>query len=303
MSVTVRRLGLVAVAMATGASALSTSMSSADATTLHRSTLDLAVSGPNTGTSRPAAWAIRNAVSGSTPAEDLPDYPAHPDGIIVVALRVRLAGAAPEVVVTDAPTVADLFRALGETVWRSDRVRPGMDSPLWQGATVTLVTVRRAVREVAEPTPFSTLIQYSKEMDSGVSRVLKAGVEGRVDRRYRITYRNGREVTRELLSEKMLSLPVAQVLLEGTRPVAAGHGTVEGQASWYARSGMCAAHLTLPKGTMVRVTNLDNGASVTVIIDDRGPYGIPGRIIDLCQTAFAQIAPLGQGVASVSLTW
>jgi rare lipoprotein A len=54
---------------------------------------------------------------------------------------------------------------------------------------------------------------------------------------------------------------------------------------------------------VVTVTNLDNGRAVTVIIDDRGPYGVPGRIIDLCSTAFAQIAPLAQGVANVEITW
>jgi rare lipoprotein A (peptidoglycan hydrolase) len=40
-----------------------------------------------------------------------------------------------------------------------------------------------------------------------------------------------------------------------------------------------------------------------VVINDRGPYGVPGRIIDLCDSAFAQIAPLGQGVADVRITW
>jgi rare lipoprotein A len=65
---------------------------------------------------------------------------------------------------------------------------------------------------------------------------------------------------------------------------------------------MHAAHKTLPFGTVVTVTNLDNGASVTVTINDRGPF-VDGRIIDLCDGAFAQIAPLGQGVANVRITW
>jgi len=51
------------------------------------------------------------------------------------------------------------------------------------------------------------------------------------------------------------------------------------------------------------VRNLDNGKTVTVVINDRGPYGVPGRIIDLCKPAFAAIAPLGQGVANVEITW
>jgi rare lipoprotein A len=50
------------------------------------------------------------------------------------------------------------------------------------------------------------------------------------------------------------------------------------------------------------VTNLDNGSQVTVTINDRGPYA-EGRIVDLCDGAFAQIAPLQQGVADVKITF
>jgi rare lipoprotein A len=64
-----------------------------------------------------------------------------------------------------------------------------------------------------------------------------------------------------------------------------------------------AAHLSLPFSTVVTVTNLDNGQSIAVVINDRGPYGIADRIVDLCSPAFAQIAPLAQGVARVKITW
>jgi rare lipoprotein A len=51
----------------------------------------------------------------------------------------------------------------------------------------------------------------------------------------------------------------------------------------------------------VTVTNLANGRKVTVIINDRGPFG--GRIIDLSDDAFAQLAHLGTGVIDVRLYW
>ena len=63
---------------------------------------------------------------------------------------------------------------------------------------------------------------------------------------------------------------------------------------------MTAAHRTLPFGTMVKVTNLDNGKSAVVKINDRGPF-VEGRIIDLSRAAAEQIDMLGQGVARVSL--
>jgi rare lipoprotein A len=56
-----------------------------------------------------------------------------------------------------------------------------------------------------------------------------------------------------------------------------------------------AANLKLPFGTMIEVTNLQTGKSVTVEIADRGPYGHPDRKIDLSQSAFSQIASLSSG--------
>ena len=61
---------------------------------------------------------------------------------------------------------------------------------------------------------------------------------------------------------------------------------------------MTAAHKTLPLGTKVKVTNLANGKEIIVKINDRGPYGY-GRVIDLSQGAFEQIASLSRGVIYV----
>jgi len=70
-------------------------------------------------------------------------------------------------------------------------------------------------------------------------------------------------------------------------------GTSSGEP--YQASELTAAHLTLPFNTMVRVTNLENGKSVDVKINDRGPF-VTGRVIDLSRTAFEQIAYTGEGI-------
>ncbi len=61
---------------------------------------------------------------------------------------------------------------------------------------------------------------------------------------------------------------------------------------------LTAAHRSLPLGTKVRVTNLHNGESVLVTINDRGPF-VRGRQIDLSMGAARQIGMLGRGVAQV----
>lgn len=61
-----------------------------------------------------------------------------------------------------------------------------------------------------------------------------------------------------------------------------------------------AAHKTLPFNTRVRVVNVNNGRSVVVRINDRGPF-IEGRIIDLSYAAFGRIADHREGLADVVL--
>ncbi|MEU8141422.1 septal ring lytic transglycosylase RlpA family protein [Nonomuraea sp. NPDC048901] len=63
-------------------------------------------------------------------------------------------------------------------------------------------------------------------------------------------------------------------------------------------SAMTAAHKTLPLGSKVRVTNPANGDSVTVRINDRGPY-VGGRCLDLSAAAFSAIGDTGSGVMRV----
>ncbi len=88
-------------------------------------------------------------------------------------------------------------------------------------------------------------------------------------------------------------------------PADDGARTQEGQASWYdlpgARAGVC-AHRTIAKGTLVTVTNVDTGKSITCTVDDRGPYA-EGKIIDLYRDDFARLAPLEQGVFPARITW
>ncbi len=77
-----------------------------------------------------------------------------------------------------------------------------------------------------------------------------------------------------------------------------GKKTANGEI--FSNKKLTAAHKTLPMGTIVRVTNLDNGKSIDVRINDRGPF-IEGRIIDLTERAFGKIADKEAGTIEVSV--
>ncbi|MCS6965914.1 MAG: septal ring lytic transglycosylase RlpA family protein [Candidatus Kapabacteria bacterium] len=76
----------------------------------------------------------------------------------------------------------------------------------------------------------------------------------------------------------------------------AGRPTASGEI--YAPEALTAAHRTLPFGTRLRVTNLRNGRSVIVRINDRGPQH-PERVIDLSEAAARALEMLREGVVEV----
>ncbi|MEQ1566051.1 MAG: septal ring lytic transglycosylase RlpA family protein [Myxococcota bacterium] len=112
-------------------------------------------------------------------------------------------------------------------------------------------------------------------------------------------------------------LPLVACVHKTTLPpaVSGPSSSLAGAASWYGAelagrptaSGVpfrpnerTAAHRTLPFGTIVRVTHAETGASVVVVINDRGPF-VAGRVIDLSEAAAEAIGMKDAGVAPVRI--
>jgi rare lipoprotein A len=89
----------------------------------------------------------------------------------------------------------------------------------------------------------------------------------------------------------MASHGLASFYTEGTR-------TASGEK--FDAHQLTAAHPSLPFGTRLRVTNAATGRSVTVRVNDRGPY-VPGRIVDVSYSAAQTLGMVGKGVANVRL--
>jgi hypothetical protein len=84
-------------------------------------------------------------------------------------------------------------------------------------------------------------------------------------------------------------------------PVAGTAVVTTGVVTYYAHPAGTCASPWLPFGTVVRVTNPANGASVTCVVNDR--EADTQRSIDLATATFAEIAPLWQGVVDAQLSW
>lgn len=77
-------------------------------------------------------------------------------------------------------------------------------------------------------------------------------------------------------------------------------GTKTANGETFNTRELTAAHPSLPFGTKLRVTNVTNGQSVTVRVNDRGPY-VPGRVVDVSYSAAEQLGMVKGGVAKVKL--
>jgi rare lipoprotein A len=80
------------------------------------------------------------------------------------------------------------------------------------------------------------------------------------------------------------------------------HGRRTSNGDIFSNNKMTAAHLKLPFGTIVTVTNLDNGRSVDVRVNDRGPH-TKAFIIDVSQAAAKELGFYGKGVANVVISY
>lgn len=118
-----------------------------------------------------------------------------------------------------------------------------------------------------------------------------------------------------LAAPLLLALPAAAQDVDDEDDAVVETEVATGMASYYSREiagnrtangevcdprALTAAHRTLPFGSKVRVTNLANGQSVVVRINDRGPFG-RGRVIDISHAAAKEIGMHRSGTARVRL--
>lgn len=200
---------------------------------------------------------------------------------------------------TQARSVEQALSEGAITLDEDDIVKPERDVLVVSGMSivVTRVDISEEVTEI--PIPFDKKVNEDNSLSWRKVLVTQKGEKGVKQSRFRVSRYDGKEVNRRLIETKITQEPVTEVTTQGTY-VQTGKAH-RGGASWYAWTGtMSAANPWLPMGSYVKVTNMENGKSVIVKINDRGPFA-PGRIIDLDKVAFAKIASIGAGVINVKM--
>lgn len=226
---------------------------------------------------------------------------------MTVSLQTEVAitlidGGNPKNLQTRAATVGDLLDEQKIGLASTDRVTPDLSSYLSEGMTVAIDRIVEVSVTETHEIPYATILRDDPASFYGQQQVLAAGKSGQKEQDFLITYKNGVEIKRKLLAERVLAKPVSEIRSFGTK--IAVEEAVTGRASWYSyQNCMCAAHPFYAKGRFVRVTDLATGKSIIVEVNDRGPdLSIhPDRVIDLDAVAFRALAPLAVGTIGVKV--
>jgi rare lipoprotein A (peptidoglycan hydrolase) len=182
----------------------------------------------------------------------------------------------------------------------NDLIVPDKKTFVDKNLEAEIVKVEIKEEKETKKIPFKTIEQEDDKTSFLKKFVKTEGKEGEKEIVYQISYHNGKEIERKKKAEIITKEPVDKIIVQGTRMKLAK--PVKGTATWYAYTNTLAcASRDYPKGTNLKVTNLNNEKSVIVIVNDYGPAKWTGHIIDLDKVAFEKIASLGAGVISVKI--
>lgn len=195
-------------------------------------------------------------------------------------------------------SVGELIKKVGINLSVIDIVSPDRKMAVRDGEKI--VVTRVFEKEITEEEINEPAIKRrdDKELPLGEEKIIAEGKPEIIEYSVRVRTENGVETSRKILNKIVKQEMEPKIVMVGTKVVVLGIET--GRASWYNYLSSSAAHLSLPFGTKLRVTNKENNKSTIVKVADRGPY-VAGRIVDLSSDAFKKLAPLGQGTIPVTV--
>lgn len=113
-------------------------------------------------------------------------------------------------------TVADVLQSLDITLSPADTLSCSLDAETYDGMTVEITRVLLEIQEYEEPIPYDTRVFENTSLPAGTEEVLREGVDGLTRYTAQITYENGKEIKRTILSQQVVSAPQEAIILKGT---------------------------------------------------------------------------------------
>lgn len=221
-------------------------------------------------------------------------------------------------IITWAETVQDLLEEQKIELSGGDIVNMPLDRTLKSGHDIKVVRIINKMVTEEESIPAFNSYYFDSKLQLGSQKVHQQSKDGTKKITYNVTYNDGVEVDRKKIEEVVVAQAVPGIIYQNTKELASRSSreyAVVGVASYYGAkfhgrntasgevynmNALTAAHRTLPFGTIVEVTFMTTGRTVTVRINDRGPF-IAGRIIDLSEAAAKQVGLRPYGIGEVRI--
>jgi len=118
---------------------------------------------------------------------------------------------------TPASTVADLLASRNITLGSLDRVTPDLDTPLTDNMQVVVQRVSTIMKNATTALPYKTKKVNAPKLAAGKTKVVTPGVKGKADQVWQLTFVDGLEETRKLISQSVAVAPVTKVVQVGTK--------------------------------------------------------------------------------------
>ncbi|WP_241665165.1 G5 and 3D domain-containing protein [Peribacillus simplex] len=118
-------------------------------------------------------------------------------------------------------TVADFLKQQGVKLNDLDRVEPELTEKVEAENTVNVVRIEKVTDVVEEPVDFAVITKKDDSLSKGKEKIVKEGKDGLISKKYEVVKENGKEVKRELLSEKVINKKQDKVVTVGTRTTVA----------------------------------------------------------------------------------
>jgi uncharacterized protein YabE (DUF348 family) len=157
------------------------------------------------------------------------------------SVSLKVANAAARKHNVPVTTVGDLLEELDVAVDRNDVVRPSRSAELTDGTRVVVTKIGVRTKKARESIPAPVQEQKDDSMMSGESETVREGRDGARDVTYRLHFRNGEVVKRTVVTQRVISQPVARVVRIGTKTIDTGVwdaiASCESGGNWAANTG------------------------------------------------------------------
>jgi len=226
---------------------------------------------------------IKMGIGGKITLRQAPDY-------------ILIDGKKKSVIRSWKPTIGEIFTEKSIELGVDDKVNFAPETEAISGMEIKINRVSKTTVIEPEIIAYKTVRKENPNVEKGNKTVLQKGENGNKNKFYLVIREDGEQISKTLTKTETTKEPTQEIVEVGTKIVVLD----QGKATWYIRtSQMLAASNTIPKGTKVKIVNLNNGKSVVATTSGGGIYHADNVVVDLSTAAFEALgATLGTGKLS-----